>query len=73
MSLNDLSLREENRVTYDPQNRFVVTTPGGVWRFRRGSFGLQYVDARDLHHFVVAYGRVDYHNIDRMLWKVIPG
>ena len=58
---------------YDPHNGFVVTTPGGVWRFRRGNFSQQYPDAHNFQYFDTTHDRVDHHNANRMLWEVIPG
>ena len=66
-------MREETWVTYNLHNGdgFVITTLYGVWRFRRGNFGLHYLDACDLQNFVVVHERVDYHNTDGMLQ--VPG
>ena len=73
LSLSDVSLREETRVIYEPHSGFLVTMPGGVWRFRRSHFGQQYLDAWDFQHFDIAHGRVDHHNSNCMLRELIPG
>ena len=73
LALTDRRVREETRVIYDPRNGFVVTTPGGIWRFRRGNFGWQYLDQNNLHYNDLDHAGADHHNTDYMLRESIPG
>ena len=73
LALTDQSVREDTRVIYDPHSGFVITLPGGNWRFRRGNFGRQYLDENDFQHNNLDHDRVDHFNAYRMLEDAIPG
>ena len=73
LALTDRGVREETQVIYDPPNGFVVTKPGGIWRFRRGNFGRQYLDENNFQHNDLDHASVNHHNADRMLREAIPG
>ena len=73
LALTDRSVREETRVSYNAHNGFVVSTPGGIWRYRRGNFGRQYLDENDFDYHDIQHDRVDHHNAHRMLEENIPG
>ena len=73
LALTNRSVREDTRVIYDPHSGFVITLPGGNWRFRRGNFGRQYLDENDFQHNDLDHARVDGYNAHGMLQDANPG
>ena len=73
LALTDRGVRKETQVIYDTHNAFVVTTPGRIWRCRRGNFGRQYLDKNDFQYNDLDHAGVNHLNAQRMLEDAIPG
>ena len=67
-------MREDTQVTYDSLtgDGFVVITPEGVYKFRRGSPRLHYLDSRDLQKNGGAYYWIAQDNAELRVLDVLP-